>query len=174
MNTSDKDYLQIENKALLQEIIAIGVNTKFNDKAVLTGNAFSFYTDIDASGTAITTVTVAMTKALLNIATATVSIGGGEVVTEIKKTISIIDTAINRVDSKRANLGATSNRFDHVIDNLTNVVANTMAANSRIEDADFAIETTQLTRNTILQQSATAMIAQANSGKNVLLALIQG
>jgi flagellin len=95
-------------------------------------------------------------------------------VAEIKKTISILDTAINRVNDKRANLGAVSNRFDHIIDNLTNVVANTESAKSRIEDADFAVETTQLTRNTVLQQAATSMVAQANSQKNSILALIQG
>ena len=65
------------------------------------------------------------------------------------------------------------NRFDHVIDNLTNVVANTEAARSRVQDADFSIETTQLTRNTILQQAATSMVAQANISKNMILALVQ-
>ena len=173
-NTEDKDYLQLENVALAREIAAIGANTQFNGKAVLTGAAFSFYTDIDAAGTAITTVTAAMTKAILNIATATISIGGGEALTHIADVISILDVAIQRVDNKRANLGAISNRFDHAIDNLTNVVSNTMAANSRVQDADYAIETTQLTRNTILQQAATSMVAQANASKGVLLALIQG
>ena len=73
----------------------------------------------------------------------------------------------------RANLGAVSNRFNHIIDNLTNVVANTEASKSRVEDADFAVETTQLTRNTVLQQAATSMITQANASKNTILALIQ-
>jgi flagellin len=67
-----------------------------------------------------------------------------------------------------------SNRFDHIVDNLTNVVSNTESSKSRVEDADFAIETTQLTRNTVLQQAATSMLAQANAQKNSLLALIQG
>ena len=172
--TTDKDYLQIENKALLQEIVAIGVNTKFNDTAVLTGTAFNFYTDIDIAGTAITTVTAAMNLTRLGITTATVSIGGGEAAAGIEDAISLIDQAIARVDNKRASLGALSNRFDHAIDNLTNVVANTAGAKSRVEDADFAVETTQLTRNTILQQAATSMVAQANASKNTILALIQG
>ena len=172
--TADKDYLQIENKALLQEIVAIGVNTKFNDTAVLTGTQFKFYTDIDIAGTSIDTVTAAMSLAKLAITTATVSIGGGETAGGIEDAISLIDQAIARVDSKRASLGAISNRFDHVIDNLTNVVANTEAAQSRVKDADFAVETTQLTRNTILQQAATSMVAQANATKNAILALVQG
>jgi flagellin len=174
VTTADKDYLQLENLNLGREIAAIGLNTKFNDTAVLTGSTFSFYSDIDVAGTAITTVTAAMSTTRLNIATATVSIGGTEAVSEIKKTISILDTAIDRVNSKRASLGAVSNRFDHIIDNLTNVVANTESAKSRVEDADFAVETTQLTRNTVLQQAATSMVAQANAQKNSILALIQG
>ena len=137
-NTSDKDYLQIENKALLQEIVAIGVNTKFNNKSILNGDTFNFYTDIDVAGTAITTVTAAMTSAKLNIGTAMVSIGGGETAANLAQVLTVIDKAIARVDGKRANLGAISSRFDHVIDNLTNIVANTEAAKSRIFDADFA------------------------------------
>ena len=173
-NTADKDSLQTESLALIHEILAIGANTKFNDKTILQGESFSFYSDIDVAGTAITTVTAALYTSTLNIATATVSIGGTEAVAEIKKTISIIDTAIATVANRRAGLGALSNRFDHLIDNLTNVVANTESARSRVEDADFAIETTQLTRNTVLQQAATSMVAQANVSKNTLLALIQG
>ena len=67
-----------------------------------------------------------------------------------------------------------SNRLDHVIDNLTNVISNTVAAQSRVEDADYAVETTALTRATILQQAATSMIAQANANKNSIMTLIQG
>ena len=174
LNTADKDSLQLENRALMHEILAIGQNTKFNDTNVLTGKAFSFYTDIDVAGTALTTVTAALYTSTLNIATATISIGGGETAANIAKVISVIDDAIAKVDNRRANLGAISNRFDHIIDNLTNVVANTEAAKSRVQDADFAIETTQLTRNTILQQAATSMVAQANTSKNMLMALIQG
>ena len=173
LTNADKDYLQLENLNLAREIKAIGLNTKFNDTAVLTGTQFSFYADIDAAGTAITTVTAAMSVTRLDIATATISIGGGETQADIKETISILDTAIARVADKRANLGAVSNRFDHIIDNLTNVVANTESSKSRIEDADFAVETTQLTRNTVLQQAATSMVAQANAQKNTILALIQ-
>ena len=171
---ADKDYMQVENKALLQEIVAIGVNTKFNDTQILAGAAFSFYTDIDVAGTAITTVTAAMTLAKLNMTTALVSIGGARTQAGIAEVLTIVDKAIARVDDKRANLGALSNRFDHVIDNLTNVVANTEGAKSRVEDADFATETTQLARNTILQQAATSMVAQANVSKSALLTLIQG
>ena len=92
-------------------------------------------------------------------------------------TISIKGTTINNeVIYYIYNTGTIINNDPsyHIIDNLTNVVANTEAARSRVQDADFAIETTQLTRNTILQQAATSMVAQANTSKNMLMALIQG
>ena len=92
----------------------------------------------------------------------------------IDRVITIVDKAIAILDNNRAKLGAISNRFDHIIDNLTNVVANTEASKSRVEDADFAVETTQLTRNTVLQQAATSMVTQANASNNTILALIQG
>ena len=90
-----------------------------------------------------------------------------------QQVISSIDKAIASVASMRANLGAISNRFDHIIDNLQNVVMNTVQSQSRIVDADFSVETTNLTRNTVLQQAATSMLAQANAQKNSILALIQ-
>ena len=174
---ADRDYLQLEVTQLFNEINAISANTKFNDTRVMTGASFTFYTDIDVAGTAITTVEVSASAQNLVTSISSISIGSGQVLgssSGVQASISIIDAAIVSVASMRANLGAVSNRFDHIIDNLTNVVANTEAAKSRVEDADFAVETTQLTRNTVLQQAATSMVAQANAQKNSILALIQG
>ena len=160
---------------LVDEIDAISANTKFNDTTVLTGATFSFYTDIDVGGTAITTVAASIAAANLGVAKANVSIGSGTSTNALlQAVITRVDNAIVSVANFRANLGAVSNRFDHIVDNLTNVIANTESAKSRIEDADFAVETTQLTRNTVLQQAATSMVAQANAAKNSILALIQG
>ena len=173
---ADRDYLQLEVTQLFNEINAISANTKFNDTRVMTGASFTFYTDIDVAGTAITTVEVSASAQNLVTSISSISIGSGQVLgssSGVQASISIIDAAIVSVASMRANLGAVSNRFDHIIDNLTNVVANTEAAKSRVEDADFAVETTQLTRNTVLQQAATSMVAQANAQKNAILALIQ-
>ena len=173
---ADRDYLQLEVTQLFNEINAISANTKFNDTRVMTGASFTFYTDIDVAGTAITTVEVSASAQNLVTSISSISIGSGQVLgssSGVQASISIIDAAIVSVASMRANLGAVSNRFDHIIDNLTNVVANTEAAKSRVEDADFAVETTQLTRNTVLQQAATSMVAQANAQKNSILALIQ-
>ena len=174
-SNADRDYLDLEMTALVQEIEAINANTKFNDTAVLTGTQFSFYTDIDVAGTAVQTVAADITVTTLGtgVSTVQVHIGSSTGQASIASVISRVDNAIASVAGMRANLGAVSNRFDHIIDNLTNVVANTESSKSRIEDADFAVETTQLTRNTVLQQAATSMVAQANVQKNSILALIQ-
>jgi flagellin len=110
----------------------------------------------------------------LGISSTVISVGAGTTgVVSIRDMITKIDSAIGSIASFRANFGAASSRFNHIIDNLTNVVANTEASKSRIVDADFSVETTQLTRNTVLQSAATAMVAQANTSKNAILALIQ-
>ena len=87
---------------------------------------------------------------------------------------SIIDNALQQINNMRSDLGAISNRLDHTINNLGNIVVNTEAAQSRIEDADFASETSNLTKAQILSQAATAMLAQANASKQSVLSLLQG
>ena len=171
-STTDQDYLNTEMTALTAELDAISANTEFNGTTVMS-TVYSFVTDIDASGTALSVGAGTMAAAVLAVNMAVVSIGGSSTVS-ITSVLTSIDAGIATVANRRATLGAVSNRFDHVIDNLTNVIANTEAAKSRVEDADFAVETTQLTRNTILQQAATSMVAQANASKNSILALIQG
>jgi len=88
--------------------------------------------------------------------------------------IASIDNALNFITSQRAELGAIQNRLDHTINNLSRVVVNTEASQSRIEDADFAQETGALTKAQIMSQAATAMLAQANSSKQGVLSLLQG
>jgi flagellin len=85
-----------------------------------------------------------------------------------------IDDAINTLSGFRASFGAVENRIDAKINNLTTLKTNTQAAQSRIEDADFAAETTNMTKAQILSQAATSMLAQANASKQNLLALLQG
>ena len=83
-----------------------------------------------------------------------------------------IDAALNSILSERAMLGALENRLDHTVNNLSNVSTNTSAAQGRIQDADFAKETTQLTKSQILSQAATSMLAQANQSKQSILSLL--
>ena len=88
--------------------------------------------------------------------------------------IAIIDRALEDITAQRAGLGAISNRLDHTISNLGSIVINTEAAQSRIEDADFAKVTGDLTKSQIMSQAATAMLAQANASKQGVLSLLQG
>ena len=88
--------------------------------------------------------------------------------------IATIDAAIVKVNEQRANLGAISNRLDSTVNNLTSISSNLQAGRGRIEDADFAAETTSLSKSQILQQASTAMLAQANASKQNVLSLLQG
>jgi flagellin len=88
--------------------------------------------------------------------------------------IVAIDAAITTLNKQRASLGAISNRLDSTVNNLTNISSNLTAGRGRIEDADFAAETTNLAKTQILQQASTAMLAQANASKQGVLSLLQG
>jgi flagellin len=87
--------------------------------------------------------------------------------------LASIDAALETVLNERSMLGALENRLDHTINNLSNISTNTSAAKGRIMDADFAQETANLTKNQILSQAATSMLAQANQSKQSILALLQ-
>jgi flagellin len=87
--------------------------------------------------------------------------------------LASIDSALETVLNERSMLGALENRLDHTINNLSNIATNTSAAKGRILDADFAAETANLTKNQILSQAATSMLAQANQSKQSILALLQ-
>jgi flagellin len=88
--------------------------------------------------------------------------------------VDAIDTAIKTINNQRATLGSISNRLDSTVSNLTNISSNLSAGRGRIEDADFAAETTNLAKTQILQQASTAMLAQANASKQGVLSLLQG
>jgi flagellin len=89
------------------------------------------------------------------------------------KAIALIDKAIEQVNKERGNLGAIQNRLDKTVNNLTNIVTNTEASKSRILDTDYGVETTKLARAQIIQQAATAMLAQANQSAQGVLALLK-
>jgi flagellin len=94
--------------------------------------------------------------------------------TDAQLAIGQIDNALKAVNSTRADLGAVQNRFSSVVTNLQTTSENLSASRSRIQDADFAMETASMTRGQILQQAGTAMLAQANSLPNTVLQLLRG
>ena len=85
-----------------------------------------------------------------------------------------LDAVMDRVNATRATMGAVMNRLDHVITNLTNVSMNLSASRSQIEDADYASASTELAKTQIMQQAATAVLAQANTSQQSVLKLLQG
>jgi flagellin len=89
-----------------------------------------------------------------------------------QKAVAILDSAMQYVDSNRADLGAFQNRFGHAINNLENINENTSAANSQIKDVDFAKETTAMTKSQILQQASSSILAQAKQAPNAALGLL--
>jgi flagellin len=95
------------------------------------------------------------------------SVGGAD------NAILAMDAALNSINSSRADLGAIQNRFTSVVANLNTSSENMSAARSRIRDVDYASETAELTRNQILQQAGTAMLAQANQSSQNVLSLLR-
>jgi flagellin len=89
-----------------------------------------------------------------------------------QESVLVIDQAIQKIDSQRADLGAVQNRFENTIGNLQNIAENVSAARGRIQDTDFAAETANLTKNQILQQAGTAILAQANQLPQAVLSLL--
>ena len=87
--------------------------------------------------------------------------------------IATIDAGISYVQAERSNLGAIQNRLTYTVDNLTNAMTNAASARSRVLDTDYAKETAELARAQIIQQAATAMLAQANQQPQIVLALLQ-
>lgn len=90
-----------------------------------------------------------------------------------QRAVAVIDNALAAIDSQRADLGAVQNRFTNTIDNLTNIAENATSARSRIKDTDFAAETASLSKNQVLQQAGTAILAQANQLPQSVLSLLR-
>lgn len=90
-----------------------------------------------------------------------------------QEAIIVIDAAIQKIDAQRADLGAVQNRFENTIQNLQNIQENVSAARGRIQDTDFAAETATLSKNQIMQQAGTAILAQANQLPQAVLSLLQ-
>jgi flagellin len=116
------------------------------------------------AGVTASTATITGGLSLLSVAT----------VTGANAALATLDAALATINSSRGSLGAYQNRFSSAIANIATTSENVTAARSRIQDTDFAAETTRLTRGQILQQAGTAMLAQANSLPNGVLALLRG
>ncbi|HOY69921.1 MAG TPA: flagellin [Methylotenera sp.] len=173
--TTDNASLAAEFSALQAEVTRVTGNTMFNGSNTLAGGSKTF--QVGAGTAAGDQITVSGTD--LTAATAKTAIAAGATIkvdtnANSKAAITAIDLALTEVNAERTTYGAVQNRFESVISTLQISSENQAAAKSRIMDADFAAETANLTRGQILQQAGTAMLAQANSAPNGVLALLRG
>jgi flagellin len=175
-DSTDRTNLDTEFHSLMDEIDRIADVTEWAGQSLLNGSVTTYTFQI-GSGTA-TADSVAVTIDTMATSvigtTANVSALGLSTLASADYAIDVLDEAIQSVNSQRATLGAYSNRLDHTVANLTNVSSNLQAGLGRIQDADFAAETTNLAKTQILQQASTAMLAQANASKQNVLSLLQG
>jgi len=170
VNTNtDIEALSSEITALKEEIDRISNTTQFAGKNLLDG---SFNADFLVGANAGQTVNVAISDAF--------DTGAGSL--NVQETLGNsadallgeVDAALSKIGTQRADLGALQNRFQSTIRNLSNISENVSAARSRIQDTDFATETANLTRNQIMQQASTTVLAQANQRPQAALSLLGG
>ena len=169
LQDADKEALALEFDALEAEVTRISDSTTWAGIKMLsgsTGGAGSFNISFRV-GTSDN-----ITHAISNMAATAIGLVAANTVAHAN-TITNLDTAIANVSKERAKLGAVSNRLDSTVTNLDQIRVNLTASKGRIEDADFAQETGNLAKGQILQQAATAMLAQANASKQTVLTLIQ-
>ena len=171
-SNSDRTNLDAEYQALELEITRIQANTEWNGMKLL---------DTDAGAKSIqlgdSAVSFTFTDWSMGSGTALLDLGADgtkDLTTQVKATAALtaIDNTITDATSEQAKFGAWMNRLAHAADNLLNVSANTDQSRSRIQDADYALETTNLARTQIIAQASTAMLAQANNMKQTVLALL--
>ena len=190
--TTDRTALNNEFVALAGEIERVADNTQWNGTNLLDGSIGSsgvvtFQVGANASQTINVTFAdmetadgngVALGDLDMDgdndddIALSALAISGSDSTNAVKALYALAE-GISNVDGARASLGASMSRLEYAADNLTNVAQNSSAARSRILDADYAAETTELARTQIIQQAGTAMLAQANQSQQQVLALLR-
>ncbi|MBI5432659.1 MAG: flagellin FliC [Planctomycetes bacterium] len=170
LTSTDRTTLDTEFQALIQEVDRIATTASFNGVSLLDGasTGLSIQVGVNASET----ITIALSDATAS----TLGIGALDVtsVTNSNTALTTIDAAIDSVTTARGNLGAAQNRMTSAIASITNTRENLSAAESRIRDVDVALETADLTRNSILQQAAVSVLSQANTQPQLALTLLQG
>ena len=174
-STAQRVAMNDEFAQLQSEIDRIADNTQWNGMNLLDGTGgnwggnsqFSFQVGANAAQT-ITVAVPGMDTGSLGISA--VSIG---TVADAQEAVSALDDAISVLNTRRSIIGAGINRLTHAIDNLTNVAQNASESRSRVTDTDYATATSELARTQIIQQAATAILAQANQQPQMVLSLLK-
>ena len=177
--SSDRSALNNEVTALSAEITRISDNTEWNGMKLFTATNASAG-GIGSGGVVTLQVGIGGSagnqfSVTLNDIDSALSLSGISLTTTSGATAALdtLDAAITAVDTDRAAFGATMNRLTYAIDNLTNISQNAQASRSRIMDTDYAQATTELAKSQIIQQAATAMLAQANQAPQAVLSLLR-
>lgn len=177
LTSDDQAAIDTEFTSLQAEVERIADNTTWNGTNIMDGTggssgSFTFQVGADDGQT------ISVSLGDFN-GTTTTTYGSGTtaslsaIVASTATAIADLDTSIAGLNDQRATLGATMNRLEYTVDNLQNISQNTEASRSRIMDTDYAAESTELARTQIIQQAATAMLAQANQSSQSVLSLLK-
>jgi len=180
-NTSDdRSALDTEFQALLSEVERVADNTQWNGRNVLDGSVDGTATFVTFQIGANSSQSVTLAFGDFQTATGADSVYEADISTmditdetNAGTALTTLTSAINKVNAKRAEFGSTVNRLGYAIDNLSNVALNAEASRSRVQDAYYGQETSELARTQIIQQAGTAMLAQANALPQTVLALLK-
>jgi len=169
-SSSQRGYLQTEFSALTTQIGNIASQTTWNGMNILDGSTSGYAIQVGTASGQTISVSIA------NVTTSSSGLGvSGDISTASGATtaISTINTALDTLNSARATIGAGINQLTYAADNMTNTIQNYAASKSQIADTDYATATSNMARAQIIQQAATAMLAQANQSPQYVLALLR-
>ena len=177
LTQTQKNSITTEMRSLIDGINAIQTRTKFggNTTALMGGATISVYSSkesgdkIDISAAALTSISIGGAAATLSTSVTTTA----SLATDFQSIATAASSYITALDTQRGSLGAVQNQMEYSVNNILELSANLSSARSRIVDTDYATETASLTKGQILQQAATAMLAQANQMPNVILSLLK-
>jgi len=165
----DRGNLQVEVDQLLEQIESVVTTTKFNGTEVFAADGTGGTTTIQTGANSADTVDIVIGSLASLVGMST------DVSTQASANTAIdaVDALLTTVNTERANLGASQNRLQSVVNNLTSNMTNLSEARSRIEDTDFSVETASLAKAQILSQASTAMLSQANQSQQGVLSLLR-
>ncbi|MCQ4299524.1 flagellin domain-containing protein [Pseudomonas songnenensis] len=170
-SAEDRASLQLEVVQLQEELTRIAETTSFGTQKLLDGSLGSVDFQVGANANEVISVDFgddAFDAAGLGVDAVDISDVDGS-----QDAIAAIDAALQQIDDQRSALGAVQNRFENTISNLQNIAENVSASRGRIQDTDFAAETANLSKNQVLQQAGTAILAQANQLPQAVLSLLR-
>jgi flagellin len=173
LTDQQRSNLDQEVQSIVAEMARVAADTEFNGVKILSGSvataANAVTLQVGANGSQVIAFTIG-TMSAADLGISGIAIGSAASATQA---IASVDAAIRQVNASRASMGAIQNRLEQTISRLDLTSENLQAAESRVRDADMATEMIDFTRNQILQQSGTAMLAQANQAPQTILRLLQ-